>query len=522
MIRRFIRLGMAFAIIALCSSCDILRDSPFEVSAWSPGGGYHANPEAIRISLSFSHDPDRSSVEKNFSISGNGEQMRGIFHWNGRKMDFLLYVPLEENREYFVRLSSGAHDTTGLSMDRDFEGRFNTRLDSARVRVESFMPEMGGTMEGRRGTCVIRFSSPVSLNSLRSNASFSPSISGTWTLDEGGLLAVFTPSEPWPHGRRLEMRLSAFLEGENRIGMGKDFFSIFTIGTNLELPKLTGAWRVTENGTREELVEETLSQGTTDEYKENTGWEKGDRLLLVFSAPVDLLSVSTALAVEGGSSLVLEMPGGIPPEPLEAGYSEEAVFRFERPPVFESRFFLRLRSGIKDRYGNDSEDEHSFRVFANGENSRPPSLIGIRIPMSPGGIPDTLIDYNLRSFGYDQLFADFPIESGNYPFNTKTATWIECYFDSAPGAVIDTFSLMETFRVETSNNVLQFSPLAVRTASFTVADPHAAWEQYQRLEIMGTLTNTVNSGLVHFLVNQGLRDSADNSSEKQFRISLLK
>jgi hypothetical protein len=373
---------------------------------------------------------------------------------------------------------------------------------------------MEGVMDSSRGKCAAGFSFPLSLHSLRNSASFSPSVSGAWSLEEGGLLAVFTPSEPWPQGRRFEIRLPASLEGENGICMGKEFFSIFTVGAYRDPPCLLGAWRAGETGERIELVEETL-----EGFTENAGWEKGDRLLLVFSAPVDLLSVSAAIAVEGGSALVLEMPSASSPGYAGDGLYEEAFFRFDRAPAFESRFLIRLRRGIKDRYGNESEDEHLFRIFANGENSKPPSLVGIRIPMSPGG---ALGSFNLRAYGIDQLFDDLPIENGDYPYTVKTASWIECYFDCADGAAVDPFSLMEFFRVETSNNVLIFSPLAVRSDNFTAAAVHPPWEQYQRVEIAGTLTNTVNSGLVHFLINAGLKDSAGNVSDRQFRISLIK
>jgi hypothetical protein len=246
--------------------------------------------------------------------------------------------------------------------------------------------------------------------------------------------------------------------------------------------------------------------------------------------------VGTALTAENASSLVLEMTGS------QTGFDSAAVFRFDKPPAYENRFSIRLKKGVKDLHGNESTDEHLFRVFANGENSKPPSLIGIRIPMAPGGLldvppdpvpdepdqddpPDTVLgdpDLQLHIFSVDRLFADLPVESEHYPYNTKTATWIECYFDHAPGAVIDPFSIMENFRIETSNNVLTFIPLVVRNSGFTVTDPHSEWEGYQRLEIAGNLTNTVNSGLVHFSFNKGIRDSAGNSSENQFRISLIK
>ena len=509
MIQNRIRYITVLAIFILCGACDILRDSPFEVTEWSPGSGYHADPETLTVSISFSHDPDRASVEKHFSISGDGETVRGIFRWEGKKMNFLPFIPLEHNKDYTLRISANASDKTGLSMDWEFEGRFSTRSDSSRPRVTSFLPAMDGVMDQSRGTCVLGFSCPVSLNSLRGSASFSPSMSGAWSLEDGGTIAVFTPFEPWPHGRRYELRVSASLEGDNGMGMGRDFFNIFTVGVNLRPPVLTHALRLTENGGQEELVPDTMGI-----FFENTGWEKGDKLRLVFSDHVDLLSVGTALSAENTSPAVLETPLDC----IQDVYSNEAVFSFERPPSFESRFTFRLKRGIRDIYGNESAEEYSFRIFANGKYSKPPSLVGIRIPMSP----DDSDDQRLKAYGLDQLFADLPIESDYYPYNTKTPAWIECYFDCAPGASINAFSLMEMFRVETSNNVIIFSPALVRSGGFSVFEPHPGWEQYQRMEIAGNLTNSINAGLVHFVFNQGIRDSAGNASEKQFRISLLR
>jgi hypothetical protein len=379
---------------------------------------------------------------------------------------------------------------------------------------------MEGIMD-RRETLSIEFSRTVSLNSLRDSASFSPSMSGAWHLEEAETLAIFTPSEPWPQGKRFEFRITASLEGSNGMATGKDFLGVFYIGADHTLPYLAGAWRLKADGNSEELVADPLG-----EFIENAGWEKDDRLLLKFSRDVDLLSVGTALTVENGSSLVLEMPSYSP----QICFDSEAVFHFDKPPTYESRFSVRLRKGVKDMPGNESGDEYLFRIFANGKNSKPPSLVGIRIPMSPDGLqndssddpPDDDPDFQLRIYSVDQLFDDLPVQSENYPYNVKTATWIECYFDCAPGATIDLFSIMETFRVETSNNVITFSPFVVRNSGFTVADPHIAWKRYQRLEIAGNLTNTTNAGLVHFFFTKGIKDSAGNSSENQFRISLIK
>ena len=500
------------ALLLMLLSCDILRESFFEVLEWSPGVGYHADQETLEVTLTFSHDPYRSSIEKYFSLSADGDPVRGEFFWEGRKMYFYPLVSLENNKDYIIRLSAHARNTKGLSMDWDFEERFSTRSDSRRPQIVTTWPKMDDIMDDSRDVKIVAFSVPVSLNSLRNSTSFNPSISGSWHLEEGGMRAVFTPIEPWPYGRRFEMRVSSSLAGENGITMGKDFVNIFTIGAHRAAPVLESAWRITESGNHVQLISEP--SGT---YTENTGWEKNDKLKLVFSAAVDLLSVKTALSADNAPALVLEVAPSENP-----GYSNEGIFRFERHPGFSSRFIFRLRSGIKDLYGNESQDEYFFRIFHNGENSRPPVLIGIRIPMSPGGRQADPEDYQLKAFGIDQLFVDLPIASEYYPYAAATQSWVEYYFDCAPGTSIDPFSLVERFRVETSNNVMHFSPQFLRNSNFTVDEPHPSWEHYHRLEMAGALTNTVNSGLVHFIVNQGLKDSAGNISEKQFRISLIK
>ena len=509
MIKKLTKTIAAVFIILFFMSCDILRDSPFEVLEWSPGSGYCADPEKVSVSVLFSHDPDRESVEKYFSFTGDNESVRGVYQWEGKRMKFLPYLPLEINKDYSISISPNAHDRTGLSMDREFEGRFSTRPNPDRPSAVSFSPEIDGIMEQDRDIFVIEFNRPISLNSLRSSASFNPSMPGAWHLKEDtegafGTLAVFTPAEPWPQGKRMVFHLSASLAGSNGMETGRDFHTVFFIGEERGLPGLLGAWRLTSGGKREKLVSHELG-----EFIENPGWEKDDKLFLAFSSPVDLLSVGTALSVEGASTITLEMPNGT------AGFSSEAVFNFDKPPAYESRFSFRLRRGVKDMPGNESGDEHLFRIFANGENSKPPSLAGIRIPIIPDGS-------HLCTYSTDRLFDDLPIQSENYPYNVKTATWIECYFDSATGAEIDPFSLMELFRIETSNNVIIFSPLVVLNNNFSAANPHPSWEGYQRLEIRGNLTNTTNAGLVHFIINRGLKDSQGNTSEKQSRISLIK
>jgi len=330
---------------------------------------------------------------------------------------------------------------------------------------------------------------------------------GAWHLEEEGLLAVFMPSEPWPQGRRFELRIPAGLSGENGIGMAQDFFSVFTIGINRELPFLISAWRAGK-------IQERLVNGLPGAYSINEGWEKDDRICFVFSKAMDNISVRNNITIIDGPNLIMET----------TGYKTDFIFRFDNKPLYNSRFIIKINSGIKDIDKRESSNEYYYRIHVNGIYSKPPSLRGIRMPMVPSHslIEPEESDYELFFSDISSLYNLIPITEVNYPSGTSVRTWIELYFETALGAVIDIFSLMELFRIETTNNVLTFSALRIKTDNFTIEEPQSGLEDLYRIEISGNLINSTNYGIVNFQIASGLRDSLGNLNDSLQRIALIK
>jgi hypothetical protein len=129
---------------------------------------------------------------------------------------------------------------------------------------------------------------------------------------------------------------------------------------------------------------------------------------------------------------------------------------------------------------------------------------------------------NLVCLGIDSLLEKVAISEENYPSSVRVQTWFDLYFSAAEGADIDLFSLMELFRIETSNNVFSFSPNQIKTSGFSVSDPQTGWENFLRIEIGGTFVNTTNYGLVYFQIAAGLKDSLRNKNENSQRITFIK
>jgi len=491
------------------NSCDILRTSLFEVTSWTPGKGYHSEPENIVISLNFSNKPFKASVEKNFTLYGNGNAVKGNFVWKGKRVTFLPLSPLEKNTDYAIGLSADTRNTEGLSMDEAFNRDFTTRQDNKRPELISCYPSMFAEINELRTQVKLEFSAPVRLNSLYENISFNPSMTGFWILQNEDKLAVFTPSEPWKQNTRYEILLSVSLTNLNGMNMRNDFKSIFTTGTDHDLPYLLNANRITKNNEIVQLTPDKGFSGAAEFPVENNGWEKEDKFLLVFSKPVDSLSVKNYLSAENGPNLVLEtLPR----------YETEILFRLENIPAYESRFSLRIKPGIRDNAGNETKDEYIFKVFFNGKYSKPPKLEGIRIPMSPRN----KTNYNPVYFNADSFYQTILIKDENYPSGETVGTWIELYFSAAEEASIDIFSVMECFRIDTSNNVITFSPNQIKTNNFTIPGQQPGTESFQRIEVAGNLINSTNYGIINFQISSGLKDSLGNKNEESFNIPLIK
>jgi len=504
-----LKLFLIFIIIFSFNSCDILRFSKFEITSWTPGSGFHSQPENIIISIDFSNEPDKANAQRNFSLMGDSVRVKGNFLWNGNTMVFNPLTPLETNTDYVITLSADAHDTEGLSLDKAFKGDFTTRKDNTRPVLISFYPSSFEEIIDPKTEIILNFSLPVPLITLYDNVSFIPSITGYWQLNDEGTLARFTPAEQWAQNTRYEIHLSASLSDNNGMTIGKDFTSVFKSRTFSEAPYLVSVSRVLKDGAVIQMDRGRGYSGAAEPPVENAGIEKDDKFLLVFSKPVDSASVKNYTSAEDGPGLILETP---------PGFKTNFTFAFESIPSYESRFTLKIKSGIKDISDNETKEEYIYRFFADGKFSKPPELAGIRIPMAPYNETDQETVF----YKADSLFNKIPVTDDFYPSGETVKTWIELYFETAQGAYINLFSLMDLFQTETSNNVLSFSPHYIKINNFAVTNPQKGFENLSRIEIEGELTNTTNFGIIYFQIGAGLLDSLGNKNEKMQRIPLLK
>ena len=516
----FFPLVLLAGLLGMLFSCDILRDSPYAVEAWSPGEGHHLQPNIIEVSILLSLESDKVRTEQAFSLTEDRKAIKGDFLWKGKKLIFKPASPLEKNRDYLISLGTGAQDTRGLSLETKFEAFFTTRPPGEKPVLVGTEPGHEENLFGSREEYRVFFSGPVLLNSCLDNISFTPSTPGSWRLEDGNRTACFIPREPWQKGTSYKFNVNSDFASASGAILGNAYSSVFYIGDDREKPVLLKALACFPGATEGEIYKEEIILEKTGGFPEAAynGWESFTHLELVFSKPVTLSGLKNLLTVEPFHALIMDSP----PE-----MSATALFHFAEFPKWGSSFIFRLSAGVTDGAGNESEEDYLFRIGCSGPLSRPPSLVGIRLPMAPGFssiVAGESGEQEPLSFSLTDIFEDLPIKTGEgrYPYMEKIPSWIELYFETAPETEIDLFSVMDLFRVDSTNQAISFSPRSVKADDFTWTEPAIDWEEFQRIEIRGFLTNTVHSGIVTFRIPGGLMDKSGNRSSEDFRISLLK
>lgn len=510
-----------FMVPLLLLSCDILRSSPFEVVSWTPGPGVQQLDAGLSLSLTFSHEADRYSVERALSVTEDGLPLTLSYFWDGKTIRLTPTVALRENREYRISLSADAQDLDGLNLESPFEGRFSTRPQAARLRLLSSVPADGGLIPAVGGVSgplfvplILHFSHGVSLPSLLQQASFNPPIQGLWSLEDGDTTARFTPQEAWQRGKAYILTLTKDLCDQYDRPMGCSSVIHFSVGEDIVLPRLTGIQILDKQGNPKGTLDYTQWEGLTGPPETpplTENFEQTYQIVLEFSKPVDPLSVKSRLSFQPSLSYSVD-----PPYPA----SSLITIRFTDRPRYGSVYTLLLGKDVKDEDGNSSMLQAACRFLVNGPGSKPPRLAAIRLPLAPGAPGN----HEPALYTMDQLFTDFPIEAGSdrYPFDIPTNTWVELYFETALGGRVDLFSLMNSFSVSVTNSCLNFSPRSIINSGFTWADPEAGYEQLERIEIRGLLTNSTTAGLVTWTIAAGLTDSLGNLSGEAQLLPLRK
>jgi hypothetical protein len=499
----------------------VLREEEFAVVDWSPREGV-SRPDA-GISVSFSQEPDERSVESAFSLTVDEERVSGRFIWNGKTVCFSPSFPINYGKDFKLVVSAGAKNTQGLSLEEEFENKWTFQKIKPRPEIVETFPKDGAVIMETDAVLSICFSESVDIVSCKENININPDISGYWELTENNTLASFIPVELWQYGIEYKINISKDLESIYGVPLKDEYNFYFSFGDDVKIPDISGVFAVDENNNKNFELNRYFPSNVnlTDSIFENCLWEKTYSLLVEFTEKIDVMQIKNRITIEPSIKYAVE--------PF-SGFSDSIKIRFLEIPVFEERYIISVKNGLFDMYGNKNENVFIYRIYANGETSKPPVFAGFRMPGKPSSDKnaDSALVYRLNENQKDDFLLSYPYDfkiegsDDSYKYETDIETWIELYFDTAKNSKIDILSLRELFRIEYTNNCMNFSAYKMTDSEFTWQEKEKTFSDYSRVEVRGKFQNINKNGMVTFYIGSGLKDDLGNKNTAIQRIELFK
>jgi hypothetical protein len=506
MVRHVYGIALAAALALFSSDCALFAPR-FSIIGWSPSESRIADPSGISLWIRFSGAADRASIEQAFSLTKDSGALYGNFAWDGDVMSFLPAEKFEKNRRYEIRVSTGAEDEKGVSLDEEFHRVFSTKPEEDRPALLSVHPAEGAALTDRYTSVVMTFSEAIDRASLYAAFGLSPSVRGRFDWSAGDSVCAFVPLEPLSWQMEYCLTIRSGLSDLSGNSIAKAYESRFSVGTDGSPPSVLRASNAVSGVEGAIALAPSLSSDAVPVF--TALWESTWGLVLVFSESVQREGLESHIRLEPSWNYAIDDRSS-----LGTSFFLEPKERFSRDTLYS----ITIGKGIEDAQGNASTAESVYRFRVDGPTTASPVVTRLRFRSNPGNSP---ADYDDKLCDHGNDYSTITIPSSTFPVGSQVETYADLYLALAAGASVNLFSLMKEFSIEASNSCASFSIRKMQSSGF--ADPQpSAISGSLCVRVILDLQNASDSGIVTFKIGSGLVDGAGNPIAGAWRLPLLK
>lgn len=484
------------AAILLCTqlSCSLFQMNEPTIVEFTPEEGYIKNLKDLEISLTFSADMDKTSVEEGFSLTKDGENQEGKFHWQGTRMTFIPSVPLQPKYDYRMLVETSAEDADGNNLASEFSSRFTTRKEHKRPKVTAAGPADGSVLREPRPEIEIRFTEPMDRGSVYTAFETYPKIDGTFGWEEDGSVMKYAPSLDLAGGTEYRIELTDEASDMERNRLGEPFIFSFRYGVENTPPVTVSA------GNEEENFSLTPVTGENPVQHIAAGWERWWNILLEFSEEVSGLDIEKRITLSPSPGFSVETrDGGL--------YARRFVIIPPAPLPFDEICFLRIDGSVETISGNSLQTDTSFYFKTDGPGSLPPEVTKLTFLADPAaGLLEECTPY-----GTIDLSGYLP-----HPGGMETG-FFDIYLRLAESASLVQTECMEQFSIETSADCASLAGVFMQTEDLTgpAPDPEPQPDE-QVLRVYVTIYDNPACGTVTLRLDREFKDSKGNHLETEW------
>ncbi|HBE02144.1 MAG TPA: hypothetical protein DC049_06655 [Spirochaetia bacterium] len=325
-----------------------------EITDISPSDSQTEVSPSVQVVILFSEEMNYQSAESAFTLSRQGNAVKGAFSWEENTLRFIPDEALLYGLKYFVEIKREALNKHGSRLTKNYLSCFTTGSAGNFPSVISVSPADGSVIDQIRPEISVKFSRAMNRPASETAFFFSPSSAGifSWPADD---CLVFRPQTdiPWLAECRILIKKNAgSLDGYN---LEKEFSAGFRRGTKEDIPGLLGIY---EQGNA--LL--PVSQRYLAEEAENLS--SVSSIVFHFNRDIDLASFENSLSfnpyTEGSSATAYD--------------NEGFKIVFTPREKFPSALSLILSATCKDSRGTETGIDKRYYLVFNAPDSSPPEL----------------------------------------------------------------------------------------------------------------------------------------------------
>ncbi len=487
--------------LLLVISCHLFDSTALEVSTWSPEESELIETSSIEIKVSFSKEPDRTSVEEAFFLTSDGVEIPGNFNWkDGKTLEYIVFHPLSPGHDYCLKVSTQAEDIQGNSLKTDFIHLFTTKRSKNRPKLINQEPDDFDTISNNYQEIVFTFDKEMDPASVVSQFSIAPFVKGYFTWDVNQEIFTFNPADCYSWQEDYIVTLTGEVSDIDGWSLGYEHLSQFHVGVDQTPPLVLFL--------SDEAGSNVINMENPDDSTINItqSWEKNWNIIIQFSEYMNHKSVEGALTIEPQCHWTNEW--SVTPQ------GDLLLLKWDESLDYDTNYSLRISDSGKDLYDNSFIDDQNYHFRTNGGSSKPPEIIKLVYIKEPGSsvLREEILfnkddpDENNVEF----LFSNID-ESGSVP------VYFDFYFDLAEDAFINQFSFMENFSIIAQDGAVTFTPTNIiakideDNPDYGSIPPDLS-DNYQVVRVIGEMEdNSLAVGRIDFKVYREFEDTLGNS-----------
>lgn len=221
--------GIFFVLVFSSCGSELLPE--LEVKSCSYDSG--------KISVEFSSEPERNSVQKSFCLKEDEKTVEGTFSFSGKKVCFFPEEGIRQNYDYDFSIATSCEDTEGRSLMEKFVKKFSTRSEKICPQIISIKPEneeilrqtgaVPGAEENIPEGIEIHFSEKIHRESFEEAFSITPAIDFLLDFFDEDRAVKIIPQKSLAVNTDYKISVSTKLMDLSRNCLEEDFTSVFSM-----------------------------------------------------------------------------------------------------------------------------------------------------------------------------------------------------------------------------------------------------------------------------------------------------